>query len=128
MQAGALRVYKFWGPDAASVVSKGFNGRQGEIYWLYMTEIREGNAIDGAVTISGELRDENLNILETISITDNGGLAGQRIWPSSNKRGFGGYCAADGNGIKIFEWHVEALDSAADVAPEAPTNLTVSDD
>jgi hypothetical protein len=132
LQAGAFRIYKFWGPspfsDYASVASKGISARQGAVYWLVVTEVRDGDAISGSVTIEGELLDENLNSLETISVTDNGNLGGEPIIPSSNKRGFGSYSAADGNGVKIFEWHVEALDGAREVAPEAPANLTVRDD
>ena len=125
-QAGALRIYKFWGDphsDWASVASKSYSGTQGAIYWLYLTETRAGDAIDGDVTIEGELLDESLNSLATVSVTDSGNLAGQPVIPSSNKRGFGSYSAADGNGAKIFEWHVEAV--VAQVTPNPPTNLTV---
>ena len=63
--------------------------------------------MDGVVTIDGELLDTNLNSLATVSVTDNGDLGGHPLINSSNKRGFGSYSAADGNGPKIFEWHVE---------------------
>jgi len=114
LQSGAFRIYKFWGPDPggdyASVASTSFTAQQGAVYWIYLTETRVGNAVNGAVTIDGELLDTNLNSLATISVTDTGNLGGRPIINSSNKRGFGSYSAADGNGAKIFEWSVGAAD------------------
>lgn len=113
MQATRFRIYKFWGPGPgtyASVAETRFSEQQGAIYWIYLTEIRENNDPNGNVTISGELWDENLTtLLSSISVTDNGDLAGQPVVPSSNKRGFGGYFEPDGNGAKVIEWHVEPL-------------------
>lgn len=113
LQSGALRVYKYWGPgltqdDYASIASTPYTGTFGATYWIYLTETREANETDGEVTIKGELLDENLNILAAVSVTD-GDLGGQPLISSSNKRGFGNYSPADGNGPKIFEWHVEAV-------------------
>lgn len=111
LQSGALRIYKFWGPDPHSdydsVASTAVTAAEGDVFWLYLTETRVAEAIDGPVTIDGELRDEALNLLATVTITDDGTLAGQPLIPSSNKRGFGSYSQADGLGPKIFEWHVE---------------------
>lgn len=138
LQSNALRIYKFWGPGAAdwaSVASHQFFATQGAVYWIYLTETRMDNAVGGAVTIDGELFDENLNSLATISVTDTGELAGEPLINSSNKRGFGSYSAADGNGVKIFEWHVEAVTTLVDYTtwqsqvfpPETATIDTLED-
>jgi len=128
LQSGAVRIYKFWGPDPggdySSVASRSFSARQGTVYWLYLTETRVGDAVNGAVTIDGELLDRNLNSLVTISVTDTGNLAGHSLIPSSNKRGFGSYSAADGNGAKIFEWSVEGANQTnPQLVPNSPTDL-----
>ena len=72
-----------------------------------ITEERVGNLKNGNVTINGELRDDSLNVLATLSVTDDGTLAGQPLIPSSRKRGFGAYWPSDGTGGRILEWHVE---------------------
>ena len=116
-QAGAFRIYKFWGPAInggtyATVAATAFSATQGTVYWIYLTERRAGNSVNGTLTLSGELRDVNLNLLATVSVIDDGNLPGLPtlglpIIPSSNKRGFGCYSSADGAGVKILEWHVE---------------------
>lgn len=107
LQSGALRIYKFWGPDPfsdyASVASTGVNAPEGSVYWLYLVETRSA----GTVTIRGELRDDTLAVLASVVAMDDGSLGGQPVIASSNKRGFGSYSQADGLGPKIFEWHVE---------------------
>ena len=124
LQAGSFRIYKYWGPDLAgdtytTIASTAFSPTQGNIYWIYLTERRAGNSVDGTLTLSGELRDENLNILATVSVKDDGNLAGitnplgKPVIPSSNKRGFGSYSAPDGDGAKILEWHVEDAPSSS---------------
>ena len=116
LQGGAFRIYKYWGPDISddydTIALTDFSPTQGNIYWIYLTERRAGNSVNGTLTLSGELLDENLNILATVSVVDDGNLPGLPapglpIIPSSNKRGFGSYSSADGAGAKILEWHVE---------------------
>jgi hypothetical protein len=116
LQAGSFRIYKYWGPDISgdydTIALTDFSPTQGNIYWIYLTERRAGNSVNGTLTLSGELRDENLNLLATVSVIDDGNLPGLpapglSIIPSSNKRGFGSYSSADGAGAKILEWHVE---------------------
>jgi hypothetical protein len=112
LQAGALRIYNFWGPnpytDAMSVQSVDYDATPGAAYWLYLTETRVDDAIDGDVTIDGQLLDAELNELAATFVRDDGQLVvGQAVIPSSNKRGFGAYSPGDGTGPKIFAWHVE---------------------
>ena len=111
LQGSYLGIYKFWGPSSLSdyqdVASTPFVAQDGAIYWIYETETRENDSVNGAVTIDGELLDENLNVLATVSVVDSGNLAGHALIPSTNQRGFGSYTYSDGTGTKILEWHVE---------------------
>ena len=107
LQSNFLQVFKYWGDGFASIAGVPVAVAEGAIYWIHLVETRAGNAIDGHVTIDGELFDENLNSLATISATDDGTAAFVALRPSSNKRGFGSFCASDGTGAKILEWHVE---------------------
>ena len=117
LQGGAFRIYKYWGPDISgdydTIAATAFSPTQGNIYWIYLTERRAGNSVNGTLTLSGELLDENLNRLATVSVVDDGNLSGitnplgKPVIPSSNKRGFGSYSAPDGAGAKIIEWIVE---------------------
>ena len=123
LQSGSLRIYKFWQDWSASVSQTSYSATQGTTYWIYLTETRVGNATDGNVTIDGELLDESLNSLATVSVTDTGSLGGEALINSTNKRGFGSYSAADGNGPKIFEWHVE---DASPVPANAIKGVTIN--
>jgi hypothetical protein len=111
LQEGALRIYKFWGPspfnDWATASSVNFTATPGAVYWLYLTETRVGDDVNGDVTISGTLLDDQLQELATISLQDTGQVAGEPTIPSSNQRGFGAFAPADGTGPKILEWYVE---------------------
>lgn len=111
-QDGNLGIYKFWGPSTASdwalVATDAYTPSPGTNYWIYATETRVGNAVDGNVTITGQMLDTNFNVLAEVSIQDTGSLAGQALIDSTNKRGFGGFFQADGTGCKILEWIVEA--------------------
>ena len=113
-----FEIYKYWGPGLEgdvdeSIARTPFSPTDGTIYWIYLTERRAGNAVDGDVTITGELWNEALTTRHaTVTVVDNGHLpglpeAGLPKIPSTNKRGFGSWCASDGNGPKILEWHVE---------------------
>ena len=107
----ALTIYKFWGPnpssDFAEVASSAYSPTPGTTYWIYITETRVGNAIDGNVTIEGELLSEALSSLATVSVSDTGSLAGEALIESTNKRGFGAFMPMDGTGTKFLECIIE---------------------
>jgi len=137
LQAGSFRIYKYWGPDLASdtyatIASTAFSPTQGKIYWIYLTERRAGNSVNGTLTLSGELLDQNLNRLATVSVVDDGNLSGitnplgKPVIPSSNKRGFGSYSAPDGAGAKILEWHVEDAPSSSTTTASPVSSTTTT--
>lgn len=108
LQGGTLNIFKAWPTSYALVAnSRGVNPVAGRVYWIYLTETRAGDRVDGDVTIDGELRDDSLNLLASVSVTDTGSLAGQPLVRGSRKRGFGAYWPSDGRGGRLIEWHVE---------------------
>jgi len=117
-QSGQLGIYKVHDNATYDLVAANrFSLQQGGHYWLYLTETRVDNDPSKAVTIYGELRNTDLEVLGTIEVTDNGNLAGHPRVPGSDVRGIGGYFSADGNGVKVFEWHVESPDGSEPLPP-----------
>jgi hypothetical protein len=110
-QSEELRFYKLWGPteDDWSQVgpSESLVLTPGTTYWLYGTETRVADAVDGDATITCEILTDGLSSLKTNTGTDTGQWGTEPVVTSTTKRGFGGFYPANGNGCKIFEWILE---------------------